>query len=75
MVSESWRSLGSVERADLFLGLVGRMSSRYAQGREEYGDVFQGDPLEHALEEAIDAVFYLMMALRQRESESQQPAE
>jgi len=37
-------------------------------GRLKYGDIFQGDPLEQAIEETMDALFYLWVA-RRREHE------
>ena len=33
---------------------------------EEHG--FQGDPLQHALEEVLDALFYIFYAMRERDS-------
>ena len=39
---------------------------RYANGRQEYGPTFVGDPLKQLKEEIVDASFYLWNAERQR---------
>ena len=67
-MTESWRNLDGTARADLQNQIAVDMRNRYRQGRREYGDTFQGDPIDHAYEEAIDAVFYLAMAKRQRDA-------
>ena len=67
---KSWRTLGDAERQAIEEVIAADMKHRYAQGRQEYGDTFQGDPLAHAYEEAIDLVFYLQVAIRRRASPS-----
>lgn len=41
---------------------------RAAEGRRKHGERFVGDPLDHAEEEALDLLYYINFAKRQRES-------
>lgn len=62
-----WRSVDRLWRMKFFHELKARVTERLLFGAEEYGDTFQGDPLEHATEEALDLMFYLQVLRSQRE--------
>lgn len=64
-----WRSLTAKDRQQILLDvyeLFRQRSGPGSVGHQQYGEEFEGDPLEQALEEAVDLVFYLVMAMRQR---------
>lgn len=60
----AWRKLGDTERIEFLSWVQNRTASRNQEGRIAYGDVFVGDPVEHAIEEALDLLFYLWVASR-----------
>ncbi len=64
----NWRNLDTETRNTFLEWVYDSNKERNALGRERYGDTFQGDPLEHAIEEALDLLFYLWAAKR-REKE------
>ena len=63
---DEWRSLSDEIRLEIAddLDLITR--ERYQQGSNRFGDRFQGDPIDHAVEEGVDSLFYLEMARRER---------
>lgn len=64
---EFWRSVDRIFRINLLGRMKYNMEERLLLGMEEYGEVFQGDPLDHADEEVYDLVFYLEVLRKQRE--------
>lgn len=62
-----WRSMKAEDREE-FLGWAEQaLSARWQLGADLYhSDVrgFQGDPIDHAIEEALDLVLYLFMTKR-----------
>ena len=61
-----WRNTGR-----MFIEVVMRrenrqMRRRYTKGISKYGNQFQGNPREHALEEARDTLYYLNI-IKQRD--------
>lgn len=63
---KAWRDLGDSDRQDFLTWMVSRAKQRNLQGRKVYGDTFQGDPLDHAIEEALDLLFYLWVERRRQ---------
>ena len=61
-----WRDLSIEERQKYEKWLLEEAVQRQTVGRQKYGDVFQGDPLQHLKEELLDALFYCWVAMRQR---------
>ena len=59
-----WRAL---EDEDI-IKLTESVGRRLMLGRETYGLTFVGDPLEHALMEALDLVVYLTQETKRREA-------
>lgn len=66
-MTEQWRDLSGEQRWEFVHEQSGRMMQRYKVGAIEYGDTFQGDPLDHLEEELMDALFYCWTARRQRD--------
>ena len=62
-----WRDVGRLWRAKYVETATKAIERRLAFGIEEYGDRFQGDPLEHAIEEVLDLLFFLEVLSAQRE--------
>lgn len=66
-----WRFLGDATfgtpRWDFVEWAIRAIDKRVAVGVERYGDEFQGDPLDHAIEEALDLLFYLWVAKRRQQ--------
>lgn len=63
---EAWRELADTDREDFKEWVSNGTAHRQEVGQKAYGDTFQGDPLTHATEEALDSLFYLWEAFRQR---------
>ena len=61
-----WRSLSDEIRLEIADNLDLITRERYQQGSNRFGDRFQGDPIDHAVEEGVDSLFYLEMARRER---------
>ena len=40
------------------------------EGRRKHGETFQGNPIDHAIEEGLDLVYYLYAAKRQQDGEA-----
>jgi hypothetical protein len=66
MPSTNWRELTPAVRSDFFHWVADSMGSRHAQGALEHGDIFTGDPIDQAIEENLDSLFYLWMAKKQQ---------
>ena len=49
----------TVNNRELGKRVLVHIKRRQAQGIEIYGEMFQGNPLEHLREELIDALFYI----------------
>ena len=62
----AWRNVGQFWRAKHLRKTTNAIRDRLRFGMEEYGDCFQGDPLQHAREEALDMLFYLEVLDAQR---------
>jgi len=72
MDGERWRTLDTDTRLHILHDITALFDLRVgveSVGRTQYGDEFQGDPLEQALEDALDTVFYIVMALRKRKEQ------
>ena len=65
-VIKAWRTLGDLDREDFLVWVDSRSKQRQGLGRKVYGDTFQGDPLDHAIEEALDLLFYLWVERRRQ---------
>ena len=64
-----WADMDWEAREEVLASVQKRFAARWEKGRTKYrSDLFgfQGDPLEHALEEAYDLVIYLEYLVRQR---------
>ena len=69
-MAEEWRSLTDVDHQDFWDWVGMQMLEGRKRGKESYPKpVFQGDPLDHAIEEAVDELFYLRYIQRQRDEE------
>tara|TARA_Y100000310_G_scaffold65814_1_gene61256 strand:+ start:621 stop:821 length:201 start_codon:yes stop_codon:yes gene_type:complete len=65
----NWRR-NLVSDYERFLDWVGDgLDARRALGVERHGLEFRGDPLDHAIEEALDLVFYLWKEKERRDAE------
>ena len=65
--NEGWRSVGPNFRSQHYNWVDYNVRKRTNEGSAEHGDSFSGDPIEHAVEEAVDMLFYLNVA-RKRNS-------
>lgn len=63
---EGWRNLNDDAIDGAGLWFRDAIQARLMKGREEYGPIFVGAPLAHAMEEALDLAIYLWVALRQQ---------
>ncbi len=67
-MAEEWRSLDIPDRLEFHAWVGQKMVEALRRGADSYPEpVFQGDPLDHAIEEAVDLLFYLFYIKRQRE--------
>ena len=55
---ESGRSLGPSERREFGYWVESHLGKRKAKGLAKYGNRFQGDPIDHLIEELVDALLY-----------------
>jgi hypothetical protein len=63
--TQDWRNIDN--RPEFLLWVEKELSSRQAYGEHLFGNLFHGDPLQHAFEELLDALFYLWMARKKME--------
>ena len=66
---EPWRSMEPKDQMEFMACLDISLRSRWERGEAKYDSAlqgFQGNPLDHAIEEALDLVLYLWMAKRQK---------
>ena len=66
-----WRVVGTMQRVDFADEVIIALKQRAKEGERKYKSSsigFQGDPLQHAWEEALDALFYIWYAKRERDS-------
>jgi len=68
MQHQSWRTLNTADREEFFGWLDRIQRERNAVGRETHGDVFIGEPLDKAIEEAMDLLFYLWAEKRKQKA-------
>lgn len=68
-----WRRLDDDALDDYYAWVAGALRERAALGRRRYGQTFQGDPLDHAVEETLDLLFYLYQMRRQRDAPCDAP--
>ncbi len=69
---EAWRSLTRKDKIKYENWLDENISKRWKLGEERYNshiDGFQGNPLDRAIEEAFDLLFYLWEEKRKQEEE------
>ena len=67
----NWRDVDRKIYDEFFDWVRDNQRKRMEEGLSKYKSEelgFQGDPLEHALEEILDALFYIYYAMRQRNS-------
>jgi len=55
---ESWRILGPNERIEFGQWVESHLGKRKDKGLAKYGNRFQGDPIDHLIEELVDALLY-----------------
>lgn len=68
---ESWRDMKRADYNSFMEWMESGLVDRWSLGSKRYqSDVkgFQGDPLDHAIEEALDLVLYLWVAKRKRDN-------
>lgn len=76
MASQRWRELAEVDRFQFQEWLRMETNLRRDKGRAKYRPplefppMFKGDPLDQAIEEALDLVFYLWMAKREQSGQN-----
>ena len=68
-----WRRLDDDALDAYYAWVAGAIRDRAQVGRAEYGQTFQGDPLDHAIEEALDILFYLYQMRRRRNAKCHAP--
>jgi len=64
MHGKYWWELTPEDRQEFLDWVEDRHTQRNAMGAAKYGRNFEGDPLDQAIEEALDLLFYLWMAKR-----------
>ena len=64
---QHWRTLTGEDRTALSKQIGDMILDRLDYGVVEYGPDLQGDPLKHAIEEALDIIIYITWAQRQRD--------
>lgn len=64
MAVEHWRAITPDVRESFTDWADEQMRKRAKLGHERYGDIFQGDPIDQAIEECLDQLFYLWVAKR-----------
>lgn len=65
-----WKKVQQEDRDAFLKWLTENQSQRMEEGERKYKSSvhgFQGDPLQHAAEEAFDLLFYIFYAMRERE--------
>ena len=67
-MTTNWRDLNKDTRGAFLAWLGDAMFSRQEYGSKLYGDRFIGDPLQQAIEEQLDSLFYLWVAKRRHEA-------
>ena len=67
MMYEPWRRLTTGDRDVIMQNILGKMVEKYQAGRKEHGDTFQGDPVQHGMDEAVDTAFYMELIRRKIE--------
>ena len=66
-MTERWRHISSEEREDMVARAAAQMHRRWiVDGPARHGYSLQGDPLRHAREEAVDNIFYIEAAQKER---------
>jgi hypothetical protein len=68
-MTNDWRRLDAQERTAFLKWVVDSLLNRQEAGRKEHGDTFHGNPLDHAIEEQLDAIFYLWEEKRRQTGE------
>lgn len=64
----SWRDRTGKERSEFFDWAADRIRSGIRRGKKSYpDDTFEGDPLDQAIEEVTDTLFYLYYIKRKQE--------
>ncbi len=67
---ESWRSMTKDDQRSFDEWIANAFADRWEIGRERYhadNVVFQGDPLEHLIEEALDLLVYAWVLKRKEQ--------
>ena len=70
---DSWRVMDEQDEAEFQAWLKERLAERAEVGRIKYNsdvDGFQGDPLEHLIEEQLDSLRYGWRELKRREAKA-----
>ena len=62
----TWRHLERHDRNDFLIEVGKSLAARQQVGERTYGNEFQGEPLDHAWEELLDALFYVWIAKRRQ---------
>ena len=73
----SWRDMGSAQQRAMTTWALYGLRDRMELGNQRYNSKelgFQGDPLDHAIEEWLDMGVYLFYAKRQRNEVQDVPA-
>lgn len=64
----SWRDRSGKERTEFFDWAAKQLRLGIKRGKKDYPDIFQGEPLDQAVEEAVDLLFYLFYMKRKLEN-------
>ena len=67
----SWRRLNTLDRGEFVSWVLQYCEARGEKGKEQYGSRFIGDPVNHAIEELLNLLFYLWMIKRKEEHAAQ----
>ena len=62
---EAWRRMESADRIDFINWAINNLNGRWDKGDDKYDSGqtgFKGDPIDHAIEEALDLLVYLWVA-------------
>mgnify|MGYP001559256004 CR=1 FL=1 len=62
-----WRTVSAEDRDSFLNNVKSSLAHRQREGEVKYGNQFIGDPIQHAWEELLDALFYIWVVQRRHE--------
>ena len=70
---ERWRDMRNISHnvTNIKMRITRDIANKLNMGRNKYGDVFQGDPLQHLKEEVLDSLIYINILIKKIEEEEE----